>query len=134
MPETARVERALGNVRVSTQGSAEGGVRRDAQATALGDYYRRLHGDLVEIYRDNGASGVTANRPGLQALLDHAIHGDSGITEVGVCSFSRLARDGDLLDQYCQRLERAGVRIVSIPEDAGQKAEGRPKVTVGTTS
>jgi DNA invertase Pin-like site-specific DNA recombinase len=134
MTETARVKRALGYVPVSTQGWAEGGVRLDEQATALGDHYSRPDVGLVEIYRDNVASGVTANRPGLQALLDHAIRGESGITEIGVCSFSRLTRDGDLLDQYCQRLERAGVRIVSIPEDAGQKAEGRPKVTVGTTS
>ena len=117
-------ERALGYVRVSTQRQAEGGISLDNQEERLTAHYAQRGIELVDIYRDGGLSGTTDNRPGLQALFEHALRPGAGITEIGVYSFSRLFRDHYLLEHYRRRLKRAGVRIVAITQDVGQDAEG----------
>ncbi|MFD1788068.1 recombinase family protein [Sphingomonas floccifaciens] len=119
-----KTERALGYVRVSTQRQAEGGISLDNQAERLTTHYAQRSVELVDIYRDAGLSGTTDSRPGLQALFEHALRQGSGITEIGVYSFSRLFRDHYLLEHYRRRLKRAGVRIVAITQDVGQDAEG----------
>ncbi len=74
-----RIERALGYVRVSTQRQADGGVSLANQEQKLGEHYRRLGVELVDVYRDGGLSGTNDNRPGLQALFEHALRAGSGI-------------------------------------------------------
>lgn len=120
----SRIERALGYVRVSTQRQADGGISLANQEQMLGDHYRRLGVELVDIHRDGGLSGTNDNRPGLQALFEHALRAGSGITEIGVYSFSRLFRDHYLLEHYRRKLKRAGVRIVAITQEVGHDAEG----------
>jgi site-specific DNA recombinase len=119
-----RIERALGYVRVSTQRQADGGISLDNQEQRLTSHYGQRGTELVEIYRDGGLSGTTDNRPGLQALFEHAMRPGGGITEIGVYSFSRLFRDHYLLEHYRRKLKRAGVRIVAITQEVGQDAEG----------
>ena len=48
----------------------------------------------------------------------------SGITQIGVYSFSRLFRDHYLLELYRHKLKRAWVHIVAITQEVGQDAEG----------
>lgn len=117
-------EHALGYVRVSTQRQADGGISLDNQKQRLTEYYAPRGIELVEIYSDGGHSGTTDNRPGLLALFEHALRPSSGITEVGVYSFSRLFRDHYLLEHHRRRLKRAGVRIVAITQEVGHDAEG----------
>lgn len=119
-----RTERALGYVRVSTQRQAEGGISLGNQEEKLAAHYGERGVEMVDIYRDAGLSGTTDNRPGLQALFEHAMRPASGITEIGVYSFSRLFRDHYLLEHYRRKLKRAGVRIVAITQEVGQDAEG----------
>lgn len=118
-----RIERALGYVRVSTQRQADGGISLDNQEQRLGEHYRRLGVELVEIYRDGGLSGTTDNRPGLQALFEHALRPCAGTAEIGVYSFSRLFRDHYLLEHYRRKLKRAGVRLIAITQEVGRDAE-----------
>ena len=119
-----RVERALGYVRVSTPRQADGGISLENQEQLLAAHYAQRGIELVDIYRDGGFSGTTENRPGFQALIEHALRPGSGITEIGVYSFSRLFRDHYLLEHYRRKLKRAGVRIVAITQEVGQDAEG----------
>ena len=118
------IQQALGYVRVSTQRQADGGISLDNQEQKLSEHYRRLGVELVDIYRDGGLSGTTDNRPGLQAMFEHATRPGSGITEIGVYSFSRLFRDHYLFEHHRRRLKRAGVRIVAITQEVGHDAEG----------
>lgn len=134
MTETARVVRELGYVRVSARDWEDRGVGLDDQASALGDHHSRLDVDLVEFYRDKAPSCVTDNSPGPQVLIDHAVRAGSGITEIGVCSFSRFARDRGTFEQYRQRLEHAGIRIVSITGDAAQRSESEVSRSTVSTS
>ncbi|MHA3840495.1 recombinase family protein [Sphingomonas aestuarii] len=119
-----KTERALGYVRVSTQRQAEGGISLDNQEQRLTAYYAGRGVELVHIHKDGGLSGTTDNRPGLQALFEHAMRQGSGITEIGVYSFSRLFRDHYLLEHYRRKLKRAGVRLVAITQEVGHDAEG----------
>ena len=119
-----KVERALGYVRVSTQRQADGGISLENQEARLGAHYEQRGVELVDIYKDGGLSGTTDNRPGLQALFEHAMRAGAAITEIGVNSFSRLFRDHYLLEHYRRKLKRAGVRIVAITQEVGQDAEG----------
>ena len=60
---------AIGYVRVSTQEQATEGVSLDAQTDRLRAYCK-LHGiRLIDIKMDEGISGSTLDRPGLQAAL-----------------------------------------------------------------
>lgn len=119
-----RTERALGYVRVSTQRQAEGGISLANQEERLTAHYAQRGVELVDIYRDGGLSGTNDNRPGLQALFEHALRAGSGVTEIGVYSFSRLFRDHYLLEHYRRKLKRAAVRIVAITQEVGHDAEG----------
>ena len=119
-----KIERALGYVRVSTQRQAEGGISLDNQEVKLKAHYAPRNADLVAIYSDAGLSGTNDNRPGLQAMIEHAMRPGSGITEIATYSFSRLFRDHYLLEHYRRKLKRAGVGIIAITQDVGQDAEG----------
>lgn len=134
MTKAARNERALGYIRVSTQRQADNGISLDRQESSLGDHYRRLGTDLVEIYHDGGLSGTSDNRPGLQALFEHALRPGSGITEIGVYSLCRLFRDPDLLEHHRRKLKRAGLRLVAITQDIEQRADGDFVRTTGRPS
>lgn len=120
----ARTERALGYARVSTQRQAEGGISLANQEERLATHYKQRGVELVEVHRDGGLSGTNDNRPGLQALFEQALRPGSGITEIGVYSFSRLFRDHYLLEHYRRKLKRAGVRLVAITQEVGHDAEG----------
>ena len=115
----------MGVMRVVSNRRAQArGISLDNQEERLTAHYAQRGVELVDIYRDGGLSGTTDNRPGLQALFEHALRSGAGITEIGVYSFSRLFRDHYLLEHYRRRLKRAGVRIVAITQDVGQDAEG----------
>ena len=120
----AKTERALGYIRVSTQRQVEGGISLDNQEEKLTSHYAQRGVEYVDTYRDGGLSGTNDNRPGLQALFEHALRPASGITEIGVYSFSRLFRDHYLLEHYRRKLKRAGVRLVAITQEVGHDAEG----------
>ncbi len=114
MTKTARLERALGYVRVSAPSPTTASAGIDIQETRLRDHYRRRGFDLIEIYRDTGIAGTTDDRPGLQALFAHAVRPGTAITEIGVHSLSRLFRDRALLEHYRRKMAEADVRIVAI--------------------
>ena len=119
-----RHERALGYARVSTPKQAEGGISLENQDDRIKAHCVSRDVELVDLYRDAGATGTDDNRKGLQALFEHALRPDSGITMVVIYSFSRLFRDNYLLEHYRRRLKRGGVIIVAVTQDVGIDAEG----------
>ena len=60
---------AVGTVRVSTQEQASEGVSLDAQRDRLRALCKHNHIKLIDIKADEGLSGRTLERPGLQAAL-----------------------------------------------------------------
>jgi len=104
--------RAIGYVRVSTEGQAEDGVSLDAQESKI-RAWAELNGAEVRIFRDEGISGSRSdNRPGLQAALEHVAKGDALI----VYSLSRLSRSTKETLTLSEVLQKKDVDLVSLSE------------------
>jgi DNA invertase Pin-like site-specific DNA recombinase len=106
-------KKALGYIRVSTDGQARDGVSLEAQK----DKIRRWaddHGyELEGIVEDAGISGkAMKNRPGLQQVLARVRRGGA----VVVYSLSRLARSTRDTIAIADDLEKRGVDLVSLTE------------------
>jgi site-specific DNA recombinase len=67
---TNTTKTAIGYVRVSTQEQVTEGVSLDAQRDRLRTYCRFHAIKLIDIKADEGISGGTLERPGLQAALE----------------------------------------------------------------
>jgi site-specific DNA recombinase len=67
------LRKAVGYIRVSTEGQASKGVSLQAQSDRIEAWAVASLYDLVNIYKDAGLRGFRAeNRPGLQAALAEA--------------------------------------------------------------
>jgi len=104
--------KAIGYVRVSTQGQAEDGVSLDAQEAKVRAWASLNDAESV-IFRDEGISGKRAdNRPGLQNALDAVGKGD-----VLVCySLSRLSRSTKDMLTIAEALAKKKADLVSLSE------------------
>ena len=104
--------KAIGYVRVSTQGQAEDGVSLDAQEAKVRSW-ADLNGAEVVIFRDEGISGKRSdNRPGLVAALDLVGKGDALI----VYSLSRLSRSTKDTLTIADLLAKKEADLVSLSE------------------
>jgi site-specific DNA recombinase len=116
--------RAIGYVRVSTDGQADHGISLDMQRTKV-EAYASLHDlELVEVICDEGWSAKSLQRPGVQRMLARVDAGE--VEAVVVYKLDRLSRrTRDVLD-LVERFERANVALHSIQESLDtQSAIGR---------
>ena len=105
--------KAVGYVRVSTEGQAVDGVSMDAQEAKLRAWADLNGADSVTVFTDAGLSGKRAdNRPGLQAALNAVGKGDALI----VYSLSRLARSTRDTLAIAEALDKRGADLVSLSE------------------
>lgn len=112
-PEAARP--VVGYLRVSTDEQAQHGFGLDAQESKVRAYCEALGKPLSEIVRDDGYSGGTLDRPGLQALLERIRAGEVGT--VVVAKLDRLSRSlADLLMLHRDEFETHGTALVSVAE------------------
>ena len=104
---------AIGYIRVSTEGQAVDGVSLDAQRAKLEAWCSLNDYTLTAVHVDAGISGKSAdNRPGLQAALADCRKGSALV----VYSLSRLARSTRDTIEISERLNKAGVDLVSLSE------------------
>ena len=80
----------IGYVRVSTQMQAQEGVSLDAQRRKIRAYCELYELDLVDICADEGASGASLQRPGLQRALSALQCGSA--TGIVISRLDRLTR------------------------------------------
>ena len=105
--------KAVGYVRVSTQGQAEEGVSLDAQEAKIHAWAVANDAADVVIFRDEGISGKRYdNRPGLKAALDAAGKGDALV----VYSLSRLSRSTKDTLALADALAKKEADLVSMSE------------------
>lgn len=105
--------KAIGYVRVSTEGQAQEGVSLEAQKARIAAWATANGCDLSGIHVDAGLSGSKSNRPGLQAALTQACS-EKGV--LVVYSLSRLARSTKDTLAIAERLDKAGADLASLSE------------------
>lgn len=83
-----------------------------AQLTALRDWAAEKGLEIVGEYQDNGISGITLDRPGLQKLLEDGAKGGIGVL---LCyDIAHLSRDLEQFHELCGRLKSLGIEIVFV--------------------
>jgi len=108
------MKKAIGYVRVSTEGQAADGVSLDAQRARIAAWCEANGYELAAVYSDAGISGKRAdNRPGLQTALEHVTRERSALV---VFSLSRLTRSIKDTINLGERLNNAGADLVSLSE------------------
>jgi site-specific DNA recombinase len=106
--------KAIGYVRVSTEGQASEGVSLDAQHAKITAWSVVTGAELVKVCVDAGISGFKAsNRAGLQEALTLACEHKAALV---VYSLSRLARSTKDAIAMSERLDKAGADLVSLSE------------------
>lgn len=105
--------KAVGYIRVSTQGQVEDGISLEAQEAKIRAWANLNGYPHVVLFSDAGVSGKRAdNREGLQSALNAVSRGDALI----VCSLSRLARSTKDTLEMSEYLMKRGADLVSITE------------------
>lgn len=105
----------VGYIRVSTEEQAQSGFGLGVQEERVRAYGQALGLPLTEVIADDGYSGGTLERPGLQGLLERMRSGDVGT--VVIAKLDRLSRSlRNLLNLYAEDFETYGVALVSVAE------------------
>jgi len=105
--------KAIGYIRVSTQGQVEDGVSLEAQQTKIEAWCLANDYELVNVYTDSGISGkAMANREKLLQALDAVGQGIALVTH----SMSRISRSTRDMLALADKLEKRGADLVSLTE------------------
>jgi len=112
---TLEGRRAVGYAMVSTEEQGDNGDDLAAQGERIRAYAKALGLPLAEVVTDEGYSGASLDRPGLQVLLGRMATGEVGV--VVVAKLDRLSRSlRHLLNMYADEFEHRGIALVSVAE------------------
>jgi len=111
MNRTHTTPKAIGYLRVSTEGQADSGLGLDAQRASVTTAAARLGLALADVFTDAGLSGSLdlADRPGLFAAIEAMKRGDVLI----VAKRDRLGRDVVAVAMIERLIGRKGGRVLS---------------------
>lgn len=116
MSTQQKTRRAIAYIRVSTEGQAIEGVGLDAQRDRIQAWCAANDYELLAFHVDAGLSGKSlAKRPGLCAALDDACRARG--SALVVYSLSRAARSTRDMLAIADRLDKAGVDLISLTEN-----------------
>jgi DNA invertase Pin-like site-specific DNA recombinase len=118
----------VGYCRVSTAGQVEDGQGLDIQEKAIRAWSREHSHRLVAVHRDEGVSGTTDDRDGLEEALSAVrFNGADGLV---VHSLDRLARSLTVQEAALQQVWAAGGRVFAV--DTGEVLADDPDDPVRT--
>lgn len=104
--------KAIGYIRVSTQGQADEGVSLAAQRAKIEAWCLANDYELMAIHEDAGISGTKSDREGLLAALNGSTKGMALV----VYSLSRLTRSTKDMLHLSEQLEKRDIDMVSLTE------------------
>lgn len=86
----------------------------EVQVAQLTAYCQARGWTDVEVFRDDGISGVRDNRPELDKLRDRMLHGE--FESVVVSKMDRLGRSLGMILRFWDEADAAGVRVIVIDQ------------------
>lgn len=119
MPNSERPTRAALYLRVSTARQAQYDVSLPDQQRECEIYCILRKYELAEIFIEQGASATNDRRPEFRRMIAAATRSPRPFEVIAVHSFSRFFRDHFELEYYVRKLERNGVRLVSVTQEIG---------------
>jgi len=110
-----KMKKVIGYIRVSSEYQKLKENSINNQIKSINEYCNRNDFDLVEIFEDNGISGLISNRIGLSEMVDKIK--SENIDCVIVYSLSRLGRKLKDVIQFIELLERKNIKFISLKEN-----------------
>ena len=110
-------------VRVSAE-SQIGGYSLDSQVELCTKKATELGYIVVKVFREEGVSAQTTDRPQLQELLSFCKNKLNNISAVFIYSYSRLSRNTVNFLTLKGLLAKSGIQIISYTEPSGDDPEG----------
>ncbi len=107
-------------LRVSTKKQAAGDLSLPDQKRQCEAYASDKGYEVSEVFREEGKSARTDNRPEFQRMINLACAPHRPFDAIVVHSQSRFARNTKDLLNYTEKLERNGVVLLSITQDLGE--------------
>ena len=116
--------RACGYVRVSTDDQATHGTSIPSQIKKIEEFCRANNFELVQIFEEPGMSGKDENRPKFRSMLDKAVSAQRPYDMIVVNNLARFARNLAIQSVAYNKLEVAGVQLLSITENFAKGPDG----------
>jgi site-specific DNA recombinase len=121
-------KRACGLVRVSTEEQARGGYGLTFQEEDIEKFCDRNDLELLQIFRDEGFSGSTSDRPGFKEMMEWAREKQFDV--LVVWKLDRLFRDTRLTLQTVDELAALNIEFRSVLETFTHDSNGRFLLTI----
>src|SRR5581483_3621701 len=115
-------------VRVSSDEQVRGGYGLEFQERDIRDFCQRNNLDLIKVFRDEGFSGATQERPGFQEMMAWARERRFEI--LVVWKLDRLFRNTKLTLQTVDELAALGIEFRSVQESFTHDSNGRFLLTI----
>jgi site-specific DNA recombinase len=125
---TIHRQRACALVRVSSEEQAKGGYGLEFQEQDIRAFCARNKMELVKVFRDEGYSGATADRPGFAEMMQCAR--DRRFEILVVWKLDRLFRDTKLTLQTVDELTAFNIEVRSVQETFTHDSNGRFLLTI----
>ena len=109
------MKKVIGYIRVSTEYQKLKENSINNQIKSINDYCNNNDYELVEIFEDNGVSGMNSDRSGLNQLFDKVK--EDNIDIVIVYSLSRLGRKLKDVIGFVEMLDKHNVQFISLKEN-----------------
>ena len=117
--------RAVIYVRVSSEEQAKRGAGLEVQEDACRAYCKQQGWEIVEIFRDEGESAKTADRPQFIEMIKLCNRKAARIQFAVVHKLDRFARNAEDQLSYQGALVRGGTELISATENLANDATGR---------
>jgi site-specific DNA recombinase len=115
----SRAMRAALYLRVSTARQAEKELSIPDQRRQAEAYCKGKGWTVAQEFEERGASATDDRRPVFQEMIDAAADAERPFDVIVVHSYSRFFRDAFQLEFYLRRLQKHGVKVVSITQETG---------------
>ncbi len=116
--------KAIIYTRVSTDEQAKHGFSLTKQELECKTFATRNSYEILKIFKEEGVSAKTTNRPQLQNLIRYCIENKKSIDSIIVWRFDRFTRK--LEDQIALfgKLQKYGIKVISATENNEENATG----------
>jgi site-specific DNA recombinase len=115
----------IGYARVSTGRQADRELSLPIQQKKIEAYCADNNSVLDRMFTDPGHTGRNPNRRGLRQLMEYALDPVNDVSVVAFYNFSRFMRRLLSFEQYAEKLENAGIEIVSVQQPLPKGATGK---------